>query len=696
MNATPRFLNGSFLFLAGLNLAPEPSFAQPVYEFGNPSAEEQLYIESVNRARANPAAEGTRLANTTDQDVIIAMSYFSVDRAMLESEMAAIPASQPLAPSAQLAQAARSHSTWMLANATQSHTQTDFPSTIAQRIAATGYDAALQSENIFAYAKNVYYGHASFEIDWGPGGTGGMLAGRGHRESIHLIGFREIGIGNISGTNGAVGPQVVTQVFGRRNESRWFASGVAYFDLDGDDFYDIGEGIPGLKVTLTDATQSCITATGGGWAIPLPASTVAVDRTVTFSGGGLTQSITLAAHPSGNAKADLKLTYTPPLIKSPPNAWLENPFKFIFGATPGATSYRWTRWNVGAAATENCDDKSNATFSLSGTQSGLNTQVKFEGSAAFQLANPGKPEPQSIELTPLFLGGSSPSMKFQSRIAYATAAMVHKVQFKEDGKTIWQDAYAQAGRGSAAESGFTQREVPFSGMAGKAFKVRFLASLTPGGSTYSDTGTQYGWMIDAISFTDVSGLSGAAVQSLPGPIGSFTPPALGKIFMAVAPEILGSTFPASHQVLHIIPPPAPSFTTWARHLENSNGLADGTFSNFPNGDYDHDGIQNLIEYAFGGAPQLANVPSAAMPVLQPSETHFILRYQRDTTLTDVTVTPLMTTDLITWSRPGQAGAAAEFTDEMVSTSGSIQIREARLPKGAARSGCFMSIQVRRP
>ena len=44
------------------------------YDFGNPTAEEQLYLELINRARANPPAEGARLAATTDPDVLSAYS----------------------------------------------------------------------------------------------------------------------------------------------------------------------------------------------------------------------------------------------------------------------------------------------------------------------------------------------------------------------------------------------------------------------------------------------------------------------------------------------------------------------------------------------------------------------------------------------------------------------------------------------
>src|SRR5687768_8674985 len=42
------------------------------YGIGEPTPEEQLYLECINRARANPSAEAIRLRDTTDPDIIAA------------------------------------------------------------------------------------------------------------------------------------------------------------------------------------------------------------------------------------------------------------------------------------------------------------------------------------------------------------------------------------------------------------------------------------------------------------------------------------------------------------------------------------------------------------------------------------------------------------------------------------------------
>ena len=80
------------------------------YSHGEPSAQEQYMLELVNRARANPPAEGWRLQATTDPDILNAYSYFQVDLARLVADFAGYPARPPLAFNANLIAAARGHS----------------------------------------------------------------------------------------------------------------------------------------------------------------------------------------------------------------------------------------------------------------------------------------------------------------------------------------------------------------------------------------------------------------------------------------------------------------------------------------------------------------------------------------------------------------------------------------------------------
>ena len=81
-----------------------------LYSIGDPTNEEQLYLELINRARANPTAEGLRLATTTDPNVLSAYSSFGVNLVLMQSQFGVIPPAPPLSLNATLTAAARAHS----------------------------------------------------------------------------------------------------------------------------------------------------------------------------------------------------------------------------------------------------------------------------------------------------------------------------------------------------------------------------------------------------------------------------------------------------------------------------------------------------------------------------------------------------------------------------------------------------------
>jgi hypothetical protein len=108
-----------------------------------------------------------------------------------------------------------------------------------------------------------------------------------HHAYLVKRGFREMGIGM------EVGPfqrwpaaTVVTQQYGRTG-TKAFLTGVAFTDNDGDHFYDVGEGLGGVKVKIVDLSQrlsyALRTNSAGGYQRSLPPG----NFTVTFSGRGL-------------------------------------------------------------------------------------------------------------------------------------------------------------------------------------------------------------------------------------------------------------------------------------------------------------------------------------------------------------------------------------------------------------------------
>ena len=577
------------LWMGALAVLAGPCHGLTLYEFGNPKAEEQLFIELINRARADPHGEGVRLATTTDPAVLSAYTqiykepYWTVNLNVMKAEFDLLAAQPPLAPNSCLTTSARSHSAWMLATSTQVHNETNPSNTPYTRMTAAGYVYTSAAENIYASANSVWFGHAGFEVDWGPG-TDGMQAGRGHRANIHSPLFREIGVGVTLGSNGvypnSVGPLLVTQDFGTSTANPTLATGVAYYDLNANNFYDIGEGISGLTVNVsgTGVTQYCTTAIGGGWVVPIP--TTATTRTVTFSGLNMNQNVNLVVAAAKNAKADLQLTYAPPTITSSASVSAGISHTLAFTAIGGATSYKWNRWNLTDAPDESCDNTANVTTSTTGGYAVHSTSIKQQGDASWHLENPTGAN-QSIQLNSLYYGQSTPSLVFSSRIAAATTAEFFKVQVKEEGGSTWQDVFSHAGTNGYGESTFTQHSATFGSMTGKAFRVRFLLNST--GSYYqTGSGNTFGWFIDAITFTGTSTLGNNVMQTLTVTNGSFTPSA-GTYLMSVTPVISERDYPASYQTLTATSKTPATVTLGSLAVTYNGSPKPATASTTPNG-----------------------------------------------------------------------------------------------------------------
>ncbi len=673
----PPALSLFILLLAGAFSAP-PVLAQTLYNSGDLSADEQMYLEYINRARANPTAEGTWLAALRDSHVLSNYTFFSVNLALMQSEFAAIPSAPPLAPNGSLTNSARGHSNWMFSSGIQAHNQSSSNSP-SSRATAAGYNWSTIGENIYAYADHPLAGHAGFNVDWGDE-PNGMQSGRGHRVAIHSTDYREVGIGVRNGSNtvggNSVGPQIVTQDFGRQPSNPTFGLGVAFYDLNGNNFYDLGEGISGLRVDVSGGTHYCLTAPGGGWCTPVPSA--AAVRNVTFSGLGLNQTRTLSVPSSTNAKTDLRLTYAAPVISSPTSGTVRVPYSVTFGSVPGATGYTWSRHALSAVSAENAESLSSVIASTTGTYAVLDTTVKQQGASAFHLLH-ATGVPQTLELVTNFYGGPSPAISFQSRLRTATTAEIATLQVQVLGSSVWQDVWTQAGSGGSGETAFQARTVALPAMAGKKFRVRFNYFFSSG-SFYNTQAASIGWFIDAINPSGMEALGTATTLTLSGngnTSASFTPAATGRVLQEITPIISGLNFPSGTHIINVAP--ASGFTAWAATMETAWALPAGMLAASPLGDHDKDGSGNLLEYAFGSNPAVRDA-STRKPTLQPSPTHLVVRYQKDTALTGLTWSPQISSNLSTWFTPGQSGAPAGFSDTLLSSAGTVETREMRILK----------------
>ena len=301
--------------------------------FGDPSDDAQHYLEYINRARASAADEAVRLRDENDPLITNAYSGFSIDVNDIPNQFAWHVSSacmdetaQPLAFHVDLLQLASLHTQDMFDNSFQGHVSSASPpapflpgDTLGNRLNRIGYSFGA-GENVFSYSKSVGHGHAGFDVDWGnttntasdcynPSFTGqGMQNPPGHRLTIHNGDYREIGIGVINGSNGSVGPQLVTQNFGTGGSR--VITGVVYLDSNANSFYDPGEGISGVRVETPDSAFFSVTSTSGGYAIPVESDAT---HPVTFSEGGVTTSTMNAVVSGGN---NTKLDFMPTSVSS--------------------------------------------------------------------------------------------------------------------------------------------------------------------------------------------------------------------------------------------------------------------------------------------------------------------------------------------------------------------------------------------
>lgn len=272
-----------------------------------PTDMEQMLLEYTNEARLDPMGSAARYLSSyvplqsADPDIQNALTYFQVNGQALHDAYAALAPVQPLAWNDNLAAAARTHDQVMIDQQVQAHQATG-EAGFGDRIVAAGYAGwVAAAENIYAYGMDMLYAHAGFMVDWGPG-TNGMQDPAGHRVNIMNNRYNEVGIGVLAENDPAtpVGPYVVTQDFGERPGAGNMLVGVAYTDINGDDFYSLGEGLAGLSVSA--GGRAGVGYDSGGWQI----GNLNAGDVVTLGGGGLAGGVNVGLLSiSGNMKLDL-------------------------------------------------------------------------------------------------------------------------------------------------------------------------------------------------------------------------------------------------------------------------------------------------------------------------------------------------------------------------------------------------------
>ena len=254
---------GAVLWLAGLEVLAQ----KQVYSHGEPTDFEQLMLELVNEARADPVAEAEALGIDLNQG--LAAGRISRD------------AKPPLAFHPLLIEAARGHSDWMLAEGVFSHTGSG-GSSPTQRAAALGYP--------FQVVENIAYRSTTGVLDFEESvydNHDGLFKSPGHRVNLMNPAYSVVGLGVRRGSYRDANAQMVSQGFsegGNSTDSGPFLLGVVFDDKNGNGVYDPGEGVPGVRVEPDFGGYYAVTSASGGYAVPLPPErTVSEDAALPFA-----------------------------------------------------------------------------------------------------------------------------------------------------------------------------------------------------------------------------------------------------------------------------------------------------------------------------------------------------------------------------------------------------------------------------
>lgn len=489
-----------------------PLAATQEYDFGPISVDEQIYIEYINRARKDPQAEGEWLRDIQDPDITRAVNFFGTDLSKLLTDedhgFQTFEVGQPLAPNSKLGAAAQIHNMDMFENTYQGHFS-DSGENARDRIDAQGYNWSTWGENVFSSSENNLYGHAGFQIDWG-NGPDGIQNPPGHRISIHKPSFKEIGIAVFNGSKAAlqdgnqrrqdVGPQLVTQVFGAQQGNRSFLTGVAYYDLNGNQFYDEGEGIPGVRVESLEGTWFSHTAESGGYSIP---SNGNGSYTMKFSSGSKSEQLSpVTISGSMNQKVDLILDYSGVELTTPANLSTLHDLKIQYEDLFGASSYIWRLGQISNGPfLENADSGvSPFEASISGDFNIITTRERASGSRSFHLFHQNPPEFQTLTWKRIVKLNSGAQLRFKSKIMAATPAQVALAQIRPIGSGSWTDLWSQAGVGQPGDSSFKSVSIPLTAFEGENVELRFAFRFN-GGSFFPGNGNDpagLGWYFDDV------------------------------------------------------------------------------------------------------------------------------------------------------------------------------------------------------
>ena len=137
------------------------------------------------------------------------------------------------------------------------------------------------------------------------------------------------------------------------------------------------------------------------------------------------------------------------------------------------------------------------------------------GSKAYHLAHPQPPTMQTLTIKTWFTPATNGALLFKSRLGYSGNGQYARVQVSRDDGNSWADIYEQRGSGGAGETTFITRNLPLGQFHGHSLQLRFAYDFI-GGNYFSQTNTNYGWLLDDVQLTNSSALLAPVASAMNG------------------------------------------------------------------------------------------------------------------------------------------------------------------------------------
>ncbi len=350
---------------------------------------------------------------------------------------------------------------------------------------------------------------------------------------------------------------------------------------------------------------------------------------------------------------------------------------YSFNPVPQADAYELrvsraggTPWTEGAETVAAILDNTAASYGL--TQ----TAVKRSGSRAFHLTFPDFASgEQGFEVNRDFIPSAGSRLLFHDLFRFSTTGSRLSAEISENNGSSWTEVWWRNGSGSNSSSGwdgsFQSRSVSLGAYAGKLVRVRFVYRFS--GSTYLGTDTNLGVFLDDVSVSGATELVSTTVTPLPGGATSFTldsstagaPLNVGTTyFIRIRPNV-GTVWFGDGPLRQVVAQFAPvsPYDMWHGSRFTASDTASGLTGKLE--DFDHDGMVNLLEYAFGKNPKASDSAGITAGVVSGK---LAISFPCDSSRTDI--------NYIVQSSPTLA--TGSWTDIAMSTGGAATLPIASL------------------